>query len=232
MLHELYISATNGGEVRVKWRTTQPLVWATSKEICGFFFHLPLWTQVSTVGVPKNMGTLVMHEGTSASPVSKHIDLQHEPVQLEKTTSHRLTEDLLVFHNNQCVKPSLFTLFTQRRVPFNLSQRLNFTTFAHSRPLRPFWLHASVGTGLKPGWTTAFLANGQCYSADVTWCFHSLYFCKFCSHLTNTFNGFNIFEPLTRLNVEESTVNSFNSQQCLKHRLTFKVYRLKKKIIN
>lgn len=71
-----------------------------------------------------------------------------------ETTSHHLTEDLLVFHNNQCVKPSLFTLFAQRRGPRRRPQRLHFTALVDSGPiafmnkhLHPFGFHASVGAG-------------------------------------------------------------------------------------
>lgn len=131
-----------------------------------------------------------------------------------KTTSHRLTEDLLVFHNNQCVKPSLFTLFTQ-----SPSQAVTEAKFYNLCSLKAHCIYEQASASIlitrtsrcrfKMRWTSVLLAHAMCFKGGVTRCVHSflfmciifqpwIFFCFF-------FFEYNSWVPLTCLKDQQST---------------------------
>lgn len=97
----------------------------------------------------------------------------------EKTASHSLREDLLIFHNNLWGQPPRLTLFTQRGVSLKRSLWLNFTTSSiYSRLIAPktepvhlFWLHASAF--LSKG--ELMLVGQQIFEGGVNWFVHSVH---------------------------------------------------------
>lgn len=168
-----------------------------------------------------------MHEGTSTSLVSKHIDLQHEPGRWGKpqaTVSQRIYLYSITI-NVWSLHYSLYLL----RVPPKPSQRLNFTTFVHSRPiafmnkpLHPFWLHASVGSRFKMRWSSVLLAQAMCFKGGVTRCVHSFLF------MCIIFQPWIFFSFFFSIIVEcRWHAWKISSQQQLKHASILKVYRKK-----
>lgn len=229
MLHKWHISTTNNqGRRKNKMTPTpshpsnHPPVWWTSKEIWSFLFVIK--TQVLTVGVSEKQENLTNARRHIYFTGVKAYWFATQTWQMGKTTSHRLTEDLLVFHNNQCVKPSLFTLFTQSPSQA-VTEAKFFTTFVHSRPiafmnkpLHPFWLHASVGAGLKWG-EPVFCWLMRC-ALKEEWPGVSIH-----SYLCVLFFNHEYFSIFLSIIVEcRWHAWKISSQQLLKHASILKVY--------